>query len=143
MSVPSWLRSTAKTQYINLLYQLNLKIARIVANGAKKYRKNYGDTLINSALKALQHAQIANSIYVSPKMAIEDYNLRRQHLQIARGTVENLATVSYIYLELSRNGADNTKIDKNEEYIGDTCANVHKMIGGVLKYDKSIIDKNK
>ena len=88
MSVPSWKRSISKTEYIRLLFELNIRIGEIVANSPKKYRANYGDFLVKSALEALKYAQIANSIFVSSSMTEADYNLRRGLLQQARGIVE-------------------------------------------------------
>lgn len=51
MSVPSWKRSASKSEYIRLLYDLNVRIGQIVANKPKKYRGSYGDMLIKAVWK--------------------------------------------------------------------------------------------
>lgn len=59
MSVVSWKRNESKVEYLYRTYELNLLIARIVASKSKKYKANYGDTLIKNGLDALKHLEIA------------------------------------------------------------------------------------
>ncbi len=138
MSVPSWKRSISKTEYIRLLFDLNMRISEMVANSPKKYRGSYGDMLIKSALEALKYAQTANSIFVSPSMTEADYNLRRGLLQKARGTVENISTVGYIFLEQIRkhDGEESDKLYRREEYLGTTCGEISRKIAAVMKSDR-------
>ena len=143
VSVPSWKRSISKTEYIRLLFDLNIRIGEMVANSPKKYRANYGDFLVKSALEALKYAQIANSIFVSPSMTEADYNLRRGLLQQARGIVENISTVGYIFLEQTRkhDSAESEKIYRREEYLGTTCGELSKKIAAVMKSDRAVYTK--
>ena len=143
MSVPSWKRSISKTEYIRSLFELNIRIGEIVANSPKKYRANYGDFLVKNALEALKYAQIANSIFVSPSMTEADYNLRRRLLQQARGIVENISTVGYIFLEQTRkhDSAESEKIYRREEYLGATCGEISKKISAVMKSDCAVYQK--
>lgn len=143
MSVPSWKRSASKSEYIRLLHDLNVRIGQIVANKPKKYRGSYGDMLIKSSLDALKHAQIANSIFMTASTKAADYDLRRQHLLLARGMVENIATVSQIFLEICRKAdrESSAKIYKEEAYIGETCGILQKKISGVLKSDAALMKR--
>lgn len=143
MSVPAWRRSVSKTEYLKLLFDLNIRIGEMVANSPKKYRANYGDMLIKNALEALKYAQTANGIYVSPAMPETDYNLRRELLQKARGTAENISTVGYIFLEQIRkhDHEESRKIYGWEEYLGATCGEISKKVSAVMKSDHAIYRK--
>lgn len=134
MSVVSWKRDESKVEYLYRTYELNLLIARIVASKSKKYKANYGDTLIKNGLDALKHLEIANSIYVSTK---EDFILRRNHLLEARGIIDSLSTIAYIFLEITRTVDANGKADKQEEQIGELTRKCVGLITGVIKSDKA------
>lgn len=140
MSVPTWMRTTSKTKYLHRLYKLNIRIGEIVANHPKKYRANYGDSLITTALNALTHAQIGNGIFMHAAMTEADYQIRRKQLQGAKGYTEAIATIAYIYLELiaKTDGVKEEKILEQEEEIGLECAEISKMIKGVLDSDRRI-----
>lgn len=140
MSVPTWMRSESKTKFLYRLYKLNIRIGEIVANHPTKYRASYGDNLIKNALLALNHAQIGNSIYMHVATPECDYHLRRSHLREAKGYTEAIATVAYIYLELTAktDGAKRDKILRQEEEIGLECEEIAKMIKGVLDSDRRI-----
>ena len=140
MSVPTWLRTISKTKYLWRLYRLNVRIGEIVANHPTKYRATYGDKLINHALDALALAQTANGIYMHVATPESDYKLRRAHLREAKGHVEALATTAYIFLELTAkaDGVKAEKILKQEEEIGLECAEIAKMISGVMDSDRKI-----
>lgn len=140
MSVPTWRRSESKAKFLHRLYRLNIRIGEIVANHPKKYRANYGDALITNALNALTHAEIANGIFMHVRTSESDYQLRRRHLREAKGYTEAVATVAYIYLELTAktDGVKEEKILKQEEEIGLECAEIVKMIKGVLNSDRAI-----
>lgn len=140
MSVPTWMRSESKTKFLWRLYRLNIRIGEIIENHPKKYRANYGDNLIKNALLALNHAQIGNSIYMHVATSENDFQRRRDHLSEAKGYTEAIATVAYIYLELiaKTDGAKKDKILKQEEEIGLECAEISKMIKGVMDSDRRI-----
>ena len=140
MSVPSWLRKTSKTEFLWRLYRLNIRLGEIVNNHPKKYRASYGDTLINNALLALTHAQVANSIFMHADIAEDEYQTRRNFLRTAKGYTETVATIAYIYLELTAkaDGVKPEKILKQEEYIGAECGEISRMIKGVLDSDRRI-----
>lgn len=99
--------------------------------------------LIKSALEALKYAQTANSIFVSPSMTEADYNLRRGLLQQVRGTVENISTVGYIFLEQIKkhDSEESEKIYRREEYLGTTCGEISKKIAAVIKNDRAVYKK--
>ena len=59
MSVPTWERNESKTEYLNMLYELNVNLGKIIMNKPKKYRENYGDHIIKTALESLKYAQTA------------------------------------------------------------------------------------
>ena len=63
MSVPTWKRSTSKSQFLYELYQLNITVGEIMDNQSKKHKDNYSNHVIKTALYALQMAQTANEIY--------------------------------------------------------------------------------
>jgi hypothetical protein len=141
MSVPSWKRNKSKVEFLRLLMELNINLGKIVNNKPKKYKTNYGDHLIQTGLKALELAQIANSIYMTKTTSIDDYKQRRNLFLKARGCVEHISTASYIYLELCKNSNEVKfeRVLKEEEYIGSTCNDIYKAISGVLKSDKALI----
>lgn len=68
-------------------------------NKPKKYRSNYSDAAIKNCLDALKFAQMGNSIFMSKTTSEQDYLLRRKYLLSARGLIENIPTISYIFLE--------------------------------------------
>ena len=137
MAVPTWERNESKTEYLNRIYELNINIAKIVMNKPKKYRQNYGDAIVKSGLEALKYSQIANTVYVSASMPESDKSLRRNMLIKAKGTIMNISTASYIFLELCKNqdGEKQDKISKQEQYIGSTCYDIIQMLSGVIKSD--------
>lgn len=140
MSVPTYKRSESKTEYLNLLYDLNIRIGEIVANGSNKYVHSYGDHLIRTGLEALQCGQIANRIFVSKNMRESDYELRRSSLYKAIGLLDNISTSADIYLDLSLKNSKISKKDilKRQETIGKLCYKTIEKIKGVIKYDSSL-----
>ena len=140
MSVPSWLRSESKALFLWRLYRLNIRIGEIVVNHPTKYRATYGDQLINNALTALTHARIGNGIFMHIATTEADYQLRRKHLREAKGYTEAIAPIAYIYLELTAktDGVKKDKILKQEEEIGLECAEISKMVKGVLDNDRKL-----
>lgn len=140
MSVPTWKRSKSKVEFLNLLMELNINIGKITANKPKKYKANYGDHMIKEGLRALEYAQVANSIFMTKKTSAEDYNIRRMLFQKSRGIVQHIATASYIFLELCKNSNDvkADRIYKEEQYIGSVCNDISNAISGVMKSDKSL-----
>lgn len=145
MSVSTWHRKISKTRFIYKLFQLNVRIGQIVFNHPKKYRPNYGDTLIKTGLDALKHACIANSIFMHPSISEHDFKLRRRHLIEAKGLIDYISTVAYVYLELvkSCDGITAEKIFNQEEEIGLASIELAKMFTGVLKSDKRTYNSKK
>ena len=43
MSVPTWKRSTSKSQFLYELYQLNITVGEIMDNQSKKHKDNYSN----------------------------------------------------------------------------------------------------
>lgn len=100
MSVPVWKRKVSSAQFIYEVYTLNIRLGEILMNKPQKYKPNYADDIIKTALSCLEHLQIADSVYLSKYSSVGDYELRREHLLTARGQLEHIATASYIFLEL-------------------------------------------
>lgn len=100
MAVPIWKRKISSAQFIYEVYTLNIRLGEILMNKPQKYKQNYADGIIKTALSCLEHLQIADSIYLSKYSSVGDYELRREHLLTARGQLEHIATASYIFLEL-------------------------------------------
>lgn len=139
MSVATHNRTLSKTEYINKIRELNVSVGRIVMNKPKKYRQNYGDAIIKSAIEALKFAQTANAIFVKHDMPKSDIALRRTMLIRAKGAVMNVSTISQIFLDLcmSADGENKTKIMKQDKYIGNITHDIIKMLSGVIKSDES------
>lgn len=100
MSVPVWKRKLSSAQFLYEVYTLNFRLGEILANKPQKYKPNYADDIIKTALSCLKHLQIADSIYLSKYSSVQDYELRRENLLTARGEIEHIATASYIFLEI-------------------------------------------
>ena len=93
-------------------------------NKPKKYRQNYGDAIIKSAIEALKFAQTANSVYVKHDMPRSDIALRRTMLIRAKGAVMNVSTISQIFLDLCMSaGGDNTQSYGTGGYGGTQTGN--------------------
>ena len=138
MSVPSWERELSKTQYIYEAYKMCIDIGHIVASHPKKYRMNYGDTLIQQSLEMLSYCRLANSIYVNSKTSEEDFLRRKEYLCKARTLASNLSSIADIYLGLCYNldGVRREKIERQQRRIGSGAVDVQKLISGVLKSDR-------
>lgn len=168
MSVPVWKRKASSAQFIYEVYTLNIRLAEIMANKPQKYKANYGDEIIKSALSCLEHLQIADSIYLSKYSSVEDYNLRREHLLTARGLLNHISTAGFIFLELVKRhdhasegkpskkplspkeitDAEERRRRQEREYkkklsdqeleIGESCETAYKLISALLDADRKI-----
>lgn len=143
MSVPVWKRKLSGAEYIYQVYKLNIRLGEILANKPKKYRNNYSDEIIKTALSALKHLQIVDDIFLTKWSSKQDYEIRHEHLHIARGEINNIATACYIFLEIVR-AHDSEKYDKiydEELEIGEMCEDCFELITGVIKSDKETYKK--
>ena len=140
MSVPAFARQLSKTQYLYETYKLNIRLGQIVMSKPKKYRENYGDRIINNGLDALKFCQAANNIFMSEQTTDSNYQKRRSYLMNALALIDNISTVSDIFLSLNYNldGAKKSQIERQEEYIGRTCREIHLLIRGVMDRDTKI-----
>ena len=68
MSVPTWKRKPSSAEFIYQVYQLNIRLGEILANKPQKYKQNYTDHVVKTAMDALKHLQIADSIYLSNRI---------------------------------------------------------------------------
>ena len=144
MSIPYYKRKLSNIKFLYELFRFNIRLGQICENGPKKYRNNYADHIIKTALKALQLAQYANSIYLSKDTTEEEFNERERCFKKAISLVDNIATTADIYLEFTRsNGVSNDKVDKREEEIGTTANEIIALLQGVLKSDKERYKKYK
>jgi len=107
-------------------------------NTPQKYRLNYSDHIIQTGLKALQYAQIANDIYLTKYTTNEEFQRRESLLLESRGLIDNISTTAYIFLEqVRKSGAVKyEKILKQEEYIGEKTNTINGLITNVMKSDK-------
>lgn len=145
MSVPVWKRKLSSAEYVYQIYKLNIRLGEILMNKPQKYKTNYTDEIIQVALSALKHVQIADSIYVSKNMKESDFLVRRNNLLLARGEVQHLATSCYIYLEIirihhfgSQKMTESAKIYDQELEVGEMCENCYNLIKGILDHDKTV-----
>ena len=74
MAVPVWKRKLSSAQFIYEVYTLNIRLGEILENKPQKYKANYADDIIKTALEALEHLQIADSIYQSWRGYAKQYN---------------------------------------------------------------------
>ena len=145
MSVPAWQRKLAKTQFLYETFKFNVRIGQIVMSKPKKYRENYGDRIINSSLECLKVCQAANAIYMNKDTTEDEFRKRRSYLRNALYLIDSVSTISDIFLALNYNldGAKQEQIDRQEEYIGSTCREIHLLIRGVMESDKKTFYGNK
>lgn len=142
MSVPVFKRKESKTEYLNSIYDLNVKVGEIVANGPKKYINTYGTYLIHTSAEAMKYAQTANKIFMNKNTSKEDYLLRREMLIRAKGDVENISTIANIYLDVSlKSKLKKSEIYKRQEDIGLRCYRTIEQINGVMRYDSKVMSK--
>ena len=102
MSVPTWKRKLSGAEYVYQLYQLNIRLGEILVNKPQKYKQNYTDEIIQTALSALKHAQTADSIFLGKYSREKDFLIRREQLLLAKGEVQHVATACFIFLEIVR-----------------------------------------
>lgn len=140
MSVPSWERELAKTQFVHEAYRLCVDIGHIVACYPKKYKSSYGDMLIRDSLECLKYCRLANSIFMSTKTTEDDYQLRKRYLIQARLLSYHIATEADIFLSLCYNldGVKKDKVERHQRRIGSYASSIRNLIGGVLKSDRDI-----
>ena len=153
MTVPTWKRRLSGAEYVYQLYRLNIRLGEILVNKPQKYKANYTDQIIRTALEALEHAQTADSVYLSKSSRPDDYLLRRRELQLARGRVQHLATACYIFLEIVRKHDYAAQSDRAKEgrlsaklydqalEIGEACERCHALIAGVIKSDAELYNR--
>ena len=134
MSVPTWKREQAATEYLYQMYLFTIRISEICANKPKKYKTSYTDKIISLTCDAFTHARTANEIYVKTKA---DYEQRRMHLLEAKGIILSVCTLSDIFLEICKKSPDckKAKIIKEQETIGNFCYTITNLISGVIKSD--------
>ena len=149
MSVPLWKRKLSSAEFLYRTYQLNIRLGQILANKPKKYKQNYADEIIKTALSALKHLQIADSIYFTKYSSKQDYELRHQYFTLAKGEVAHIATACYVFLEIVRKNdyasegkaAEYAKLYDQELEIGALCEECYELIGGVIRSDKELYKK--
>ena len=152
MSVQVWKRKLSSAEFLYQVYRMNIRLGEIMMNKPQKYKTNYADAIIQTALSALKHVQIADSIFMSKYTAEADYRLRRENLLLAKGEIDHLATACFIYLEIVRKndyasqadekgGGKYAKLYDQELEIGGMCETCHKLIAGVLKADGELYKK--
>lgn len=151
MSVPTWRRVLSGSEYVYQTFLLNKELGRIFANKPKKYKQNYADEIIRTALDALKNVTVASSVFVSKSCRERDYLFRRERLQTARGEIVFVAIASYVFLEIVRTHdyasegerqEDIAKLYDQELRIGEMTDLCYKLISGVMKSDTESYRKN-
>ncbi|MGN0362586.1 MAG: hypothetical protein ACI4ET_07075 [Bilifractor sp.] len=149
MSQPEWKRRLSGAEYIYQTYLLNVRLGEIMANKPQKYKQNYTDEIIKTALSALKHTQTADEIFLSRNSTAKEYEIRAANLIAARGEVSHVATASFIFLEIVRKH-DYASEGKEKEFqklydqemeIGEKCEKCHKLISGLISSDREIYKK--
>lgn len=140
MSVKLCDRSDSKTQFLEELRLLNVRLGQIVVNGPRKYAASHGDHLIRCGLEAYEHAQIANKTNFQRGRNVEQaYRIRREHFNAARGIVEHIGSAAKIYFDLMMNidggGKDKNKAHGRMNEIGGMCNKIIGMLSAVMKSD--------
>lgn len=153
MSVPTWKRKLSEAEFVYQVYQLNIRLGEILENKPQKYKANYTDEIVKTALSALENVQLADSIYFSRYSSESDYLIRREQLLLAKGKMQHIATACFIFLEIVRkhdraSEGDHAKASRiaakiydQEIEIGDRCETCHNLIAGVIKSDNGIYNK--
>lgn len=143
MSVPVWERGLSKTDFVYQPYQLVIRLVEITANKPKKYRGNFSDQILKTAMEALKYLQVANEIFLTENSPEEDFIMRRRYLQAGEGFIKNLSTIFYIYIETVRkhDSENDDRLHKQELEIGDTCNEIIKRIEGLKRSDRELYKK--
>ena len=76
----------------------HVEIGKACENKPVKYSRSYGDKLVSMAIEALQLCETANTIWMKGKVRKDDYELRRQNFQKARGLIATIGIVFGIYM---------------------------------------------
>lgn len=139
VAVNEWMQKTSATEFIWAVYQINIRLAQIVANKPSKYKASYGDRTIKYGFDALNYCMLANEIYVGKELSQDDFALRRKYFKAAIACLRNLMASSYIFLNLNKD-ADGVELDKILAEQGELAIITSAAIGfitNVMKYDKT------
>lgn len=141
MSVTMPYRSESSAQFIEETYQLNVKVGTAYARMPTKYRAPYGEKMAECALKALEHLQVGNGIYLNKNTSEELFQTRQYHFNEAKGLVYHVCTLFQIYLRIRRT-VENPKPSDRDKWINqgktvaDMCNKCIDLIGGAIQSDK-------
>ena len=157
MSVPSWKRKLSETEYVYRIYILNIRLGELLINKPQKYKLNYTDSIIKTALSALEHVKIADdikldkSVKISKTIFSKDYCIKRENLLLAKGKIDDIATKCFIYLEIVRKHDYSSDCKKQERYfaklydqemqIGEMCDECIDLLDAEIESDKKIYKK--
>ena len=153
MSVQTWKRVLSSAEYVFQTYLLNVRLGQILVNKPQKYKTNYTDKILGTAMDALENVLAADSIYLSRYSLEQDFLKRRAYLQDAKAQVRSVATLSFVFLETVRkqdysineyvNDIDWLlgRMSSQEIEIGDMCEKCHKLISGLIKSDAELYRK--
>lgn len=139
MSVPSWLRNISKVKFIWETYQLNVELGRMVNNHIpKKYKTNYGDTLINSSAEALKLLLDANTIVIDKNITEKDFVDRENGLRKAKVLIDYVGIYFAIAYDICKNNGEvkNENYYKDCEYIGDQVELIINLITNLEESDR-------
>lgn len=138
MSVRVADRGKSLTQYLEEARRLAVKVAKVTANGPKKYRASHGDHLNKCALDVYMHCQIAQGIWVVSGPNVErNYDQRERHLAEARGLTRHIGAAAKLYFDVVKDcdGYDPDKATRAMASIGDMCARMDALLAGTMEWD--------
>lgn len=141
MSVTKPYRSESSIQFIEEVYQLNVKLGTAYARMPTKYRQPYGEKMAECTLEALEHLQIGNGIYLSKDTSKELFDARQYHFNEAKGIIYHVCTLYQIYLRIRRTIENPKKQDSDKwinqgKSVADACNRCIDLISGVIVSDK-------
>lgn len=144
MSVPQNKRELSHIQFLYEIYKFNVRLGEICANSPKKYRANYADHIIKTALEALQLAQYGNSIYLSKSTTERAFEEREMSFKKAESLIDNISTTAQIFLDLTaKDGVSKEKVIKRKGYIGTQANEIISLLQAVQKSDRERYKKYK
>lgn len=136
VAVNEWMQKTSNTEYIWCIYQITIRVGKIVANKPAKYRPTFGDKVLNDCLYALDSVLSAQQFYVKNGLSDEDFKKRRAYLDEAAGYLRRLSTDMYLFLELHRD-TDGMKYDDLLTEMGEIALISNSAIGFLRKIKDS------
>lgn len=140
-------RRESKTNFVYETRNLAIMIGKLVANKPRKYRANFGDHLIKVSARAWELTQMANTIYMSKTTPKVEREVRERCLIEAKGKIRHISSYTTYFLEMTvgESDSDSKQMNMEKSYkkmaeIGKKCGEICKMIDGVIKHDRLLVE---